>query len=536
MKKATALYIFNIAVLVFLVSGSVWYFVLKEETPQVEETQTQEEETSDTEVDDEEDDEGGDMPEGDSVLSKPSSMALHNGYLYVVDYDDQLWKIDKDDTTNRILLGSLPGSGRIAIYDIVSHDGVLYLLSQLEGISDRAKLRRIDIGDVRDSTFVGYLPIDSSVGNIDSIDSHNGNLYIRYYAPAGLYQYSPELWQIDLLDPENITLMGDLPEAISRHASAISYNGGFYLLGNKILWQINLSDPLNSVPIGNFPIGVSRTIISDNGILYTVEITDDLDIEVSQFNLNIDDLENNITLVGNLPSGLINPDYIISHNDALYTVANGDDLWQVDPEDPENSKFVANIPKSLSSLASHNGDLYMVGSGDSFEGTKLLQVDPLDLENITEVGDLPAQGPISFLNEYLYVAGDDGKLWKVDPQDLENSRKVIGDLFEGDLSDGFSSLAPTSITIHNGSLYIKLEGIPEEAYGIGAIPILMQIELNDSENNISIKDVPDLPRDFYVAYTGCHHSIGRCYGLMTSYNGDFYVVDPDSKLWKIEDI
>lgn len=441
-------------------------------------------------------DEDTSIPKGDSVLSKPTSMASLDGVLYVVDSDDnQLWQIDPNNTEDRNLLGSLPARS----IDIASHAGFLYMVSYKEYI----KLWQINLSEPESSTSIGELPLSEIP---TSITSHNGILYLSDGMNFEGYS-SSALWQINLSDLANSTNVGRFPVYSDE---LISHNGVLYIKSGRQLWQINPSDTGDRNVVGRFPdewlgdlFGI-RDIVFHNEALYRLTTKDDSSFEVMQ--INLDDLEKTSVIIGDLPEGLSEPDAMVSLDGVLYIVDEDDDqLWQVNTDEPKNSRIVGSLPVSVrsSAIASYNGSLYVLGSGESFDGAKLLQLDLNNLENITEVGDLPALGPISFINEYLYIAGySDEKLWRVNINDLGNGTII------GDVPVTWWINYGGTMTSHNEDLYIL---------GAGPGRRLQKINLNNLGEGTFLKGLPSTGSD-----------------VIASHNGDFYTVTYENKLWKVE--
>lgn len=280
-KKRT-LYTFNIMVLVFLVSGSIWYFVLRDTGQQVEETPIQEEETSD----------------------------IEDG----VDYEES--------DTNHTLTGSLPDY-LTNPRDMTFHNGILYILGYERDINNRKlwQLWQTYPLDPGLSTLVGNLP--EELEEPKAITSHDGNLYVVNDVSKGYFTDPRDLWQIDTIIPKNSTRVGWVPY-YDRNFSMVSHNEVLYLGGIKGLWQIYPSDPGKIAIAGNLPID-SRSIISHNGDLYAVAVGE-VDRGPKVRKINLIDPESS-TFLGFLP---MNRTAIASHDGAFYVLSSHNEIWIID--------------------------------------------------------------------------------------------------------------------------------------------------------------------------------------------------------------
>lgn len=513
--------------------------------------------------------------------SEPEPMASNDANpcaLYDGSYKrDQNINIISSESTSQII-GDLHTVGEAT--SIVSYSEGLYILDRT-GLHDgpHHRLLQINLNDA--GSGISIWNVTKSTGSI--IASHNGALYILY----DRYDEGGQLSQINLNDPKNCqTVIGDLPDDLSRPVAIVSHNGALYIVSHtndyevgksdykSELWQIDLNNLENTSLVGSFPPGLSSTssyqssvtgITSYNGDLYVS------DTNINLWRINIRDPENDSRLVGRLPTFVNSMNF---HNDILYA-ASGSNLWQVSLYDVENSSDVIEalpkvrdsiIPGGLgidkpTAMASLGGALYIVDD----ESRNLLQVDLGDPRNSFSSIYLPVHdvdryggygeyydmsvniGSMASYNGYLYITDDyasylykinlddpdqrnylrhalisgtamtshDGNLyiaggfrkkqiWKLDPYNSEDNRTLIGDL-----PDYLSN--PTAMASHNGILYIA----DTSAYG----GLLWQVNLGDPESSISLGYLSlDKPT------------------AMTSHEGVLYVAGNDgeeTQLWKI---
>ena len=196
---------------------------------------------------------------------------------------------------------------------------------------------------------------------------------------ATLYalQINGALYQVDLSDVPNPTLLGDLSSTLDWQGLGNIGNILYALRANGALYQVDLSDVPNPTLLGNFGGDVWQGLGNIGNILYALQINGAL------YQVDLSDVPNP-TLLGDLSStsdwqGLGNIGNI------LYALRANGTLYQVDLSDVPNPTLLGDLGVHTTSygLGNIGNILYALQTN----GT-LYQVDLSDVPNPTLLGDL----------------------------------------------------------------------------------------------------------------------------------------------------
>lgn len=141
---------------------------------------------------------------------------------------------------------------------------------------------------------------------------HDGPMY-------AVDEIGDELWHINLFDPSQSELVGDLPSGMNNVQGLAALDGVMYA-GNRggSFWRVNLFDPSQSERIGD------------------------------------------------LPDGLSNISGMVTHAGEIYAAnRNADTIYRIDVDDPVQSDFLGSLPSGIEfaspqGLTAFNGEVYLI--------------------------------------------------------------------------------------------------------------------------------------------------------------------------------
>ena len=271
---------------------------------------------------------------------------------------------------------------------------------------------------------------------------------------------------IDLFCPNKQYLAGAKPESEKLYMVGSGSNS-LYVLDTEA------TDRSPATRIGrNFttsngqPYASPRSITSHHERLYMIDT-----YRNSFLRLITNPGDNNLPglRVGNFFSDMAyQPESITSHNGELYMIGSGRDAlfvlntealisYFIDAEGPATriGTTFEDVEDAPISITSHNGKLYMVGSGSAslYELNTEAPGNPATIVGMTfeDMEDTPTS--ITSHNGKLYMVGSgSASLYELNTEAPGNPATIVGMTFE-DMED-----TPTSITSHNGKLYMVGSG------------------------------------------------------------------------------
>ena len=477
------------------------------------------------------------------TIGEPYGITSYNDLLYCIDREgrDELWVLDHENANTNYLVGDLPStlsSGRA----LCVHDDNMYGLSS-------TYLWNIDPSDTENSTQVGRFPqtaitsTSTYAAYINTIAHHDGQTYgINLRTRVGASGvFRPELWNINLENPDRSFQIGQLPNGITgspRNITLVSHNSILYLIEDRTyyrqrppgtvfvrgeLWQVDVNDPLNgTVSLGELPVGMRlmQAAMSHDGTFYCYAQNDRSLWEIDTSNLD------NSSMIGTFHhTALTDPKGLVAINNNLYTMNQSPGhIWRINTTSPESSFAFGATPSGMNNtrvMCEHDDRFLMFRSQRT-----LVEIDLTDTrDGSTEIGDINYRvnyvgsgasgiclhsGQVYAIN-YSSLGGNPpvhrNYLWNINVDNPERSF-LIG-IMPSALNHTLCSLAS-----HNGTLYCL------ENNGSTAIASLWSIDTGTPSDSTLIGSLP----------TGFRNPTA-----MASFNNTLYAFNlTGSQLWEID--